>query len=218
MPSSRGIEYFFSKQQQRGSSGPEKPQEKNATAKSSSGPTDEELAKRLQAQFDKETRPQSPDGEKAIVEDGNGKEDLGPPPEPPAISTKSEPSPTINRLGETDVRASASPARTALVLSLQSTSAVEDTLSAGIPLDENPFTFEPAKYIPNLKAEWAAQGVDASYALLTRCFVLVNGTQSRIKIVDTLVNCIRVLIEGDPSSLLPMVIHPLKRSHLKFQC
>ena len=45
----------------------------------------------------------------------------------------------------------------------------------------------------------------ATYALLTRCFVLVSGTTSRIKIVDTLVNCLRLLIEGDPDSLLPAV-------------
>lgn len=44
-----------------------------------------------------------------------------------------------------------------------------------------------------------------SDALLTRCFVLVSGTSSRIKIVDTLVNCLRVIIEADPDSLLPAV-------------
>ncbi|KAK8034265.1 DNA ligase I [Apiospora rasikravindrae] len=49
------------------------------------------------------------------------------------------------------------------------------------------------------------RGGDASYALLTRCFILINGTTSRIKIVDTLVNCLRVIIEADPSSLLPAV-------------
>ncbi|TAQ87616.1 hypothetical protein B7494_g4066 [Chlorociboria aeruginascens] len=35
--------------------------------------------------------------------------------------------------------------------------------------------------------------------------ILFNGTQSRIKIVDTLVNLLRIIIEGDPSSLLPTV-------------
>jgi DNA ligase-1 len=66
-------------------------------------------------------------------------------------------------------------------------------------------TFDPAKYIPQLQESWASEGGAASYSLLTRCFVLVNSTQSRIKIVDTLVNCIRLLIEADPSSLLPAV-------------
>ena len=91
------------------------------------------------------------------------------------------------------------------VLGLQSTASTEDTLTLNIPFDQSPLTFDPSDYIPELKKHWAADGGDASYALLTRCFVLVNSTQSRIKIVDTLVNCLRTLIEGDPDSLLPAV-------------
>lgn len=91
------------------------------------------------------------------------------------------------------------------ILSLQSAASAEDTISSTIPFDENPLTFEPSRYIPDLKRYWATEGGDASYALLTRCFVLVNSTQSRIKIVDTLVNMLRVIIEGDPESLLPTV-------------
>lgn len=90
-------------------------------------------------------------------------------------------------------------------LSLQSAGSAEDTISSNIPFDENPLTFDPSKYVAELKGHWAAEGGDASYALLTRCFVLVNSTQSRIKIVDTLVNLLRVIIEGDPTSLLPTV-------------
>jgi DNA ligase-1 len=91
------------------------------------------------------------------------------------------------------------------ILSLQSAASAEDTISSTIPFDENPLTFEPSRYVPDLKRYWATEGGDASYALLTRCFVLVNSTQSRIKIVDTLVNMLRVIIEGDPESLLPTV-------------
>ncbi|KAE9978225.1 hypothetical protein EG328_001551 [Venturia inaequalis] len=90
-------------------------------------------------------------------------------------------------------------------LSLQSTAADEDTVTANIPFDESPLTFVPAKYIPDLQKHWMTEGGDASYALLTRCFILINGTTSRIKIVDTLVNLIRCIIEGDPESLLPAV-------------
>ena len=96
-------------------------------------------------------------------------------------------------------------------LSLQSTTTSKDTLTESIPLDESPLTFDPAQYIPQLKQHWASEGEgegeggSATYALLTRCFVLVSGTTSRIKIVDTLVNCLRLLIEGDPDSLLPAV-------------
>lgn len=90
-------------------------------------------------------------------------------------------------------------------LSLQSMAEAEETASASISLDESPLTFEPPKYIPALREAWAAEGGHASYALLTRCFVIVGGTTKRIKTVDSLVNCVRLLIEADPSSLLPAV-------------
>jgi DNA ligase-1 len=57
-----------------------------------------------------------------------------------------------------------------------------------------------------LKKQWAQQeGGHITYALLTQGFILINSTQSRIKIVDTLVNLLRTIIEGDPESLLPAV-------------
>lgn len=91
------------------------------------------------------------------------------------------------------------------VLGLQSTASIEDTITQNIPFDQSPFAFNPSDYIPDLQKHWDADGGDASYALLTRCFVLVNATTSRIKTVDTLVNCLRLLIEGDPQSLLPAI-------------
>ena len=90
-------------------------------------------------------------------------------------------------------------------LALQSAASAEDAISSSIPFDENPMTFDPSKYIPDLQKHWATEGGNASYGLLTRCFVLINSTQSRIRIVDTLVNFLRTLIEGDPDSLLPAV-------------
>ncbi|KAJ5793637.1 hypothetical protein N7457_000236 [Penicillium paradoxum] len=90
-------------------------------------------------------------------------------------------------------------------LSLQSSAGTEDTISLAIPLDQNPQTFDAGQCAAELRSHWAAEGGDASYALLTRAFVLANATTSRIKIVDTLVNFLRVLIEGDPSSILPAV-------------
>ena len=92
-------------------------------------------------------------------------------------------------------------------LSLQSTASAEDAVSAAVQFDENPLTFDPGRYIPALKKYWALEDGHASYGLLTRCFVLINSTQSRIKIVDTLVNFLRTVIEGDPESLLPAVRH-----------
>ncbi|MCJ1378095.1 hypothetical protein MMC17_001191 [Xylographa soralifera] len=90
-------------------------------------------------------------------------------------------------------------------LALQSAVATEDTVIANIPFDESPLNFHPSKFLPELQMLWARDGGDISYSLLTRCFILVNGTQSRIKIVDTLVNLLRTIIEGDSESLLPAV-------------
>ena len=91
-------------------------------------------------------------------------------------------------------------------LSLQSAAAEEDSTSYNVPFDQSPLTFDPQKYIPDLQKQWAQQeGGHITYALLTQGFILINSTQSRIKIVDTLVNMLRTIIEGDPESLLPAV-------------
>lgn len=95
------------------------------------------------------------------------------------------------------------PPKKKATLSLQSVAAVEDTVTSEIPFDENPLIYDPKAHLPGLKACWALEGGSATYGLLTRCFILVNSTQSRIKIVDTLVNLLRTVIEGDPESLLP---------------
>lgn len=199
-PPARSLEYFFAKQKQPAP----------ATAKSEHVLSDEELARKLQAEWNREDAAQSSANETAgpvkpqhaLAEDGlceNGgtanvnqdtlsdKEDGG----------TSDPVPTPA------AAPAAAPARN--ILSLQSVAAAEDLVPSSLPLDESPLTFQPSQYIDQLKGQWSAEGGDASYALLTRCFVLVSGTTSRIKIVDTLVNCIRILIEADPTSLLPAV-------------
>lgn len=196
---SRGIEYFFSKQKQRdepklvspshevGNGEAERQHEQQQL-------TDEELARKLQAQWDNESRngisqdqPQSETESEAQTSSDVKAAGSQQPAAPSAIPAKGSPSKPGN------------------TLSLSSIAATEDRVSSSIPLDESPLTFEPSKYIPQLQESWSADGGSASYALLTRCFVLVNGTTSRIKIVDTLVNTVRLLIEGDPASLLPAV-------------
>ncbi|RDA87057.1 hypothetical protein CP532_3217 [Ophiocordyceps camponoti-leonardi (nom. inval.)] len=162
----KGLEYFFSKQRQ------------NATQEV----TDEELALKLQAEWNREPETTAgsegcANGEKSVTSEGVKKSEMS---EPPAQAPNS-------------------------TLSLQSTDMAEDVVNSSIPLDEPPLTFDPSKYVPRLKECWASEGGNASYGLLTRTFVLVSATTSRIKIVDTLVNCLRLLIEGDPSSLLPAV-------------
>ena len=90
-------------------------------------------------------------------------------------------------------------------LSLQTTASAEDEISSTIPFDDSPLTFQAARYVSELRKHWSTDDGAASYSVLTRCFILVNSTQSRIKIVDTLVNFLRVIIEADPESLLPAV-------------
>ncbi|KAH7272045.1 hypothetical protein MRS44_002552 [Fusarium solani] len=199
----RGLEYFFSKQRQSGSAASKTPeaQDKNETTRDApENLTDEELARKLQAEWDQEVaneRQANQTGTRSTPSEQNGS---GSRDESPAASELKPPKalPTMPKPS-----ASGDPKKP--TLGLQSAGMAEDTVSTSIPLDESPLTFEPSKYIPQLEEHWASEGGNASYALLTRCFVLISGTTSRIKIVDTLVNCLRVLIEGDPTSLLPAV-------------
>ncbi|SPO04300.1 related to DNA ligase (ATP) [Cephalotrichum gorgonifer] len=185
---SRGLEYFFSKQRQQASSSTA---QADSTA-SNSEQTDEDFARKLQAEFDKELLRSPRDTDETSQSFSST---------PVGLSDDKSVAPDP---GPTDA-VKPPPIENGSTLRLQSSGAAEDSVSSSIPLDESPFTFEPAKYIPQLQRSWESQGGNATYALLARCFTLVNGTQSRIKIVDTLVNCMRILIEGDPSSLLPAV-------------
>ncbi|KZF24558.1 ATP-dependent DNA ligase [Xylona heveae TC161] len=201
----RSLDYFFSKQTQ-SIAQPEKatPRDGQNDLYQSDEPNfakehqestlnDEELARKLQAEWEKEDT-LAREAPADVV--------------PAAQPTNDKSSDSGNHTPiqqETAVGRPCSNGPTKHTLSLQSAAAAEDTVSAAIPFDESPLTFDPSKYIPALQEHWASEGGDATYALLTRCFVLVNSTQSRIKIVDTLVNFLRTIIEGDPSSLLPSV-------------
>lgn len=143
--------------------------------------SDEALARKLQAEWDQEhalSNPQAdtPSDEPTSAQSNTGDNDR----EPTKVQKKG-------------------------VLSLQSSTGTEDTVSLAVPFDQSPIAFDASKYARELQGHWASEGGDASYALLTRAFVLANATTSRIKIVDTLVNFLRVLIEADPSSVLPAV-------------
>ncbi len=171
--------------------------------------TDEQLARKLQAEYDEQDRTQPKgkgnnepttderESEKAKEppdkDDTNGPNDVVAPVGPEGVVVDPQPANAFSALGKKNT------------LALQSATADEDTTSYNIPFDESPLTFDPQEYLPDLRTQWAAEGGLATYALLTHCFVLVNSTQSRIKIVDTLVNLIRTIIEGDPGSLLPAV-------------
>lgn len=195
----KGLEYFFAKQKQNApdpvSEKPDGPATPNHQEL-----TDEELARKLQAEWAKEDAQAGRSiGDQARPEPENDQDVEQPKtqrtgvetPETPGTPNSAPPS-AFKQMGKN-------------TLSLQSMADAEESVSATIPLDESPLTFEPAKYIPDLQKAWAAEGGNASYALLTRCFVLVGGTTKRIKTVDALVNCVRLLIEADPASLLPAV-------------
>lgn len=158
--------------------------------------TDEELARKLQEEYNREYE---------TLQHG----------ENPAISNQDRPSipeqrPNAAKIEEDIID---KPEATTIVsrlegaktLALQSSSDDEDKITANIPLDESPLTFDPSKYIPELQKHWHTDGGRATYALLTRSFILINATTSRIKIIDTMVNLLRTIIESDPSSLLPAV-------------
>ncbi|EYE94631.1 putative DNA ligase I [Aspergillus ruber CBS 135680] len=148
--------------------------------------SDEALARKLQKEWDEE------EGSLASTTRD---------PEPTTISTTETTSITPVTLTE-DPKYKAQKKNT---LSLQPSAGTEDTVTLSIPLDQSPLTFDAASYAEELQSHWATEGGDATYALLTRAFILVNATTSRIRIVDTLVNLLRILIESDPSSVLPAV-------------
>ena len=189
---SRGLEYFFSKQKVADNA-----ENLSSVANENEHLTDEELARKLQAEWDSEIRGHSTqNAPKPVPTNASSSTSQA------VDSTENEPSEDEQIISEPQAP-QADNAKKSLTLS--SVATAEDQISSSIPLDENPLTFDPSRYVQALQESWAADGGNASYALLTRCFVLVGGTQSRIKIVDTLVNCVRVLIEADPSSLLPAV-------------
>ncbi|KAL8726917.1 MAG: hypothetical protein Q9166_006406 [cf. Caloplaca sp. 2 TL-2023] len=219
----RSLDYFFGNQKSKHQHEPspktpdasdrvDKAVQKEDTDKDQSL-NDEQLARKLQEEWDAEDHSNG----------GNQPQEHSPPKQQDSKSQDNS-FRMENRFQEPDARSQgydsssnneksvkASPVKEAVgsstknTLALQSAASAEDAISSAVPFDENPMTFDPFKYLPDLKKHWATHGGEASYGLLTRCFILVNSTQSRIKIVDTLVNFLRVIIEGDPESLLPAV-------------
>ncbi|OBT56079.1 hypothetical protein VE04_04246 [Pseudogymnoascus sp. 24MN13] len=216
----RGLDYFFSKQKG-GSPAKSSQNHQDAQAEDTTTElTDEQFARKLQAQWDEEDAgsstvavPRQDDIGSPFVASEQLNDDV------PITDTDNAEQRQDNKAGESpntvsmvtssfmskDSGSSNQALKVKNSLALQSGVSEEDSISSGICFDESPLTFDPHKYLPDLQKQWAGHGGNASYALVIRCFVLVNSTQSRIKIVDTLVNLLRTIIEGDPSSLLPAV-------------
>ena len=154
--------------------------------------TDEELARQLQDEWNNEdSRP------------ANGLHS----PSEVGINREAKEPATVSETGCEDNAKHSAPGleREKPTLSLQSVTTTENDITTSVPFDEQPLTFDPQTYIPDLRKAWEATGGEASYGILSHAFVLINSTQSRIKIVDTLTNFLRTLIEGDPKSLLSAV-------------
>jgi DNA ligase 1 len=194
---SKGLEYFFSKQKQVAAVPSSSGTEVASSPPAEQQLSDEQLARKLQEEWAREA-----DGA-AQDEPANASDMV--PEAGKAKALETAPEVVKEDLATSPKPGGRPPNGLPNTLTLQSVASAEDHISSSIPFDESPLTFDPSKYTATLRQYWASDGGAASYALLTRCFVLVNSTQSRIKIVDTLVNCVRTLIEADPSSLLPAV-------------
>ena len=200
----RGLDYFFAKQKELQKTKIENalpPNEAQASKVTNGnddhGLTDEELAQKLQAEWAEEDHKIQASQDAAEPEAAGGSLELASQDLPKDDDVEQRDDYLVSKEDVTG--------RSTNTLTLQSTATDEDIITANIPFDESPLTFKPSRYISDLRRQWAVDGGHASYALLTRCFVLINGTQSRIKIVDTMVNLLRTLIEADPESLLPAV-------------
>ncbi|KAF1920523.1 ATP-dependent DNA ligase [Ampelomyces quisqualis] len=199
----RKLEHFFAKQTAKAAAkdAPESSDETHGVqlVQDANTLTDEEYARKLQEEWNKEDQAREqqpgPTSSDELYADGEK-------PTPNSASRATAVRTIEPELTECPPKL---PLKQKNTLSLQSTAAEEDTITANIPFDQSPLEFDPAKYIPDLHRHWVTDGGQATYALLTRCFILVNSTTSRIKIVDTLVNLLRTIIEGDPQSLLPAV-------------
>lgn len=209
------LDYFFAKQKDKTQTASASAPNQDAVKSPHNGQadtqlSDEELARKLQEEWNREDgahNTQEPERQETPLEGRSGGDNN-------EQYTLGEGSSAADMNGV--VEDALQPSTVKNTLKLQSTATAEDTLASTIPFDQSPLTFEPSDYIPDLKSHWAADGGHATYALLTRCFVLVNSTQSRIKIVDTLVNLLRIIIEGDPESVLPAVgVPPSDTIHIR---
>lgn len=215
----RGLDFFFGKQRAENGTKPngnnasnEEQAQGNATNIGGAVDgveeelTDEQLARKLQAEWEEEDRRQQQANADITHNEGHSERlDITANTNEANGDDGSASVETVDPKPTSHVTNPFASMRQKGTLSLQSATAEEDTVSHDIPFDQSPLTFDPQKYVADLKKQWDPEGGMATYAMLTHCFVLVNSTQSRIKIVDTLVNLIRTLIEANPESLLPAV-------------
>ena len=193
----RSLDFFFGKQREqqfnpvKADSSAPSTQDANGQSTDLALLADEELARHLQEEWDKEAGNEVKAACASVREETEAKDE-------PAVNETS-------KVAAQPVSNICDVSKEKQVLSLQSVSSPADDITTSVPFDETPLSFDPQKYIPDLQKSWTVTGNEASYGLLSRAFVLINSTQSRIKIVDTLTNLLRTLIEANPKSLLSAV-------------
>ena len=161
--------------------------------------TDEELARRLHEEWN---GVESADGNVNVRGSGSGSRD-----DSVTAAVEEEVVMIWEKKGVLDGRDLSSQqealsSKTVVPTSVPPTTLDAETAHSTIPLDQDPLKFTPELYTPLLHSFPNSR---ATYALLTHCFVLITSTRSRIKIVDTLTNLLRLLIISDSPSLLPAV-------------
>ncbi|ODA76019.1 hypothetical protein RJ55_08301 [Drechmeria coniospora] len=142
----KGLEYFFSKQK-KSDIHTEIPVDDGEPSGISTQLTDEELARKLQAEFDREVTRETWSGsqsETGAKEDRSNLSSQG-----PELHEKPK-SVTSPALIQQEEAARSTAGKPDTILTLQSTGTAEDILTSSLPLDESPLSFEPSKYIPQL--------------------------------------------------------------------
>jgi len=204
------LDFFFGKKRVSAEKSVENPEDKkdiNAILDEADneGLTDEELARKLQAQWEKEDA-QSVPNTNPIKREIVSAQELDPvtsdhePMASSIIETGADPNLGTSDIHKSDRKTSSLPEKVAPVLLVSELDWEEGV--AAFPFDQDPLTFDP--YAHKALFDKFPDG-RATYSLLTRAFVLINSTRSRIKIVDTLTNLLRTLIANDAQSLLPAV-------------
>lgn len=177
--SPRGVEYYFKKAKDND----------NVNEESETSLTDEQLARKLQDEYDKqEEQDRNLIGEPITSAGDDGAQ---------FFANNEEVSPGEDPIEAKKEESSVLPAELG-----NKTSSATTAVEVEIPFDKDPFLFDPEAF-----ADVANHWPDgkAPYLVLGHTFVLVNSTRSRIKIVDYLANMLRLLIVLDPKSLLPAV-------------
>lgn len=169
----KNLDFFFGKQKPP-SSEIKQSEEASADTGKKGELTDEQLARKLQAEWNNEVVEQPGGIDATETEDKNGPGSTG----HNAISAGEGRISDRAEISEETVDSSQSKSKDRpasllfgnKTLSLQSMGTAEDTITANIPFDESPLTFEPLKYVADLQKHWWVF-LTLGYGQIKRCAV-----------------------------------------------